>query len=134
MLLGSLVCVVPAAAQTPGAPAPSPAPAWRKIYENSQETYYVDAGARQPSGKFNLTSLIAYKIPQVVNGAQVWSVIARMQLSCDQKQMVTTENTLYALKMGAGPVVESQPVNDSWHQPQPDSLGGLIWSTACGKP
>lgn len=118
----------------PLARAQTSPPAWKQIYENGQVAYYVDSASLRTSGEFSVTSLLEYKIPQVVNGSQVWSMVTHMKLNCGQDQMVTTDNTFYALKMGAGPVVQSQPANDTWHPPQPDSLGGLIWATACGKP
>lgn len=117
------------------APAASAGAAWKQLYEDGQTIYYVDAAARsQAGGPANVTSMLEYKVPQVIGGAQVWSIVTHMQLNCDQNRMLTTDNTLYAAKMGAGPVVESQPANDSWHTPQPGTLGGLVWSAVCTKP
>lgn len=116
----------PAAAAGPGA-------AWKQIFENGQLVYYIDTGGFQKTGQSSLSSLLEYKVPQVMGGSQVWSIVTHMKLSCDQDQMLTIDNTLYALKMGAGPVVESQTADDSWHAPQPGSIGGLVWNAACGK-
>ena len=131
----------PIASSPPAAPVASDvaaSPTWRSIYENSQKIYYLGAanasGNASDSGQIIVESLLEFKIPQVVNGDQVWSIVTRMKLNCERKQILTTGNTLYALKMGTGPVVQSQAVSDTWHQPQPGSLGGLIWSTACAKP
>jgi len=125
----------PAAAQVvAAAPAASATPAWRKVFENGQVVYYVGAGDLPKSGDGQIETLLEYKVPQVIGGAQVWSIVSHMRLRCDAQQMVTTDNTLYARPMGGGPVVETQPANDSWHQPQQGSLGGLVWRVACGKP
>ena len=121
-------------ASAPRASAASPTPVWKPIYRNSQKTYYLDASNVSESGQSIVASLLEFKIPQVVNGDQVWSIVTRMKLSCQQRQIITMDNTLYALQMGGGPVVESQAVSDTWHTPQPGSLGDLIWSTACAKP
>ena len=85
------------------------------------------------TGEADTQTLLDFRIPQVVGGAQVWSVVSRMKLKCGQQQVVTVDNTLYALQMGAGKPIRSQDANDSWHEPEPGSLGELIWSTACGK-
>lgn len=124
--------VAAAAAAPVGAASASAAPAWKQVYENGQVVYYVDAGGLPKSGDEKVASLLEYKVPQVIGGAQVWSIVSHMRLRCDAQQMVTTDNTLYARKMGGGPAIESQPANDSWHAPQPDSLGGLVWREACG--
>jgi len=135
-LLAGLLCVgVPAIASPaiPSAPAANAAPGWRQIYADSQTIYYVGAADVAPTGQSDIETLLEFTVPQVVNGAQVWSIVSHMKLSCDQRRMFTVDNTLYALRMGAGPVVQLQPANDAWHQPQPGSLGELIWSTACGR-
>jgi hypothetical protein len=116
----------------PSSGPPSGAPAWKQIYENGQTVYYVGAADIPQTGRSDIEALLAFKVPQVVDGAQVWSVVSHMTLSCDQKQMITVDNTLHALRMGAGKVVQTQAANDTWHQPEPGSLGELIWSTACG--
>jgi hypothetical protein len=141
-MLRSLICAAalvlgPVMAQAQPSSAPAAAPAatpWKLIYENSQVIYYIDAHAVQASGVSDVASLLEYKIPQVVGGAQVWSIVSHMQLNCSAELLVTTDNTLYALKKGAGPVVATQAANDSWHRPQAGSLGDLIWNRACPKP
>jgi hypothetical protein len=140
VLVAGLLCVaVPmACAGTIASPPPSNTsaasggPVWKQIYENGQTIYYVDAAHIPLTSQSDVEALLEFKIPQVANGAQVWSVVSRMTLSCDQKRMITVDNTLYAQRMGAGRVVQSQAANDTWHQPEPGSLGELIWSTACG--
>ena len=106
---------------------------WKQIYQNSQATYYVGATNLPQSGESETQTLLDFRIPQVVGGAQVWSVVSRMKLKCGQQQVVTVDNTLYALQMGAGKAIQSQDANDSWHEPESGSLGELIFSTACGK-
>jgi len=141
-MLRSLICAAalllcPALAHgqpSSASAAASPTTPWKLIYENSQVTYYIDARAVQASGVSDVASLLEYKIPQVVGGAQVWSIVSHMQLNCGAQLLVTTDNTLYALKMGTGPVVAAQAANDSWHRPQPGSLGDVIWNRACPKP
>jgi hypothetical protein len=107
--------------------------AWKQIYEDSQTIYYVSATSPAQMGESDTESLLEFKIPQVVGSSQVWSVVSRMKLNCDQRQVVTIDNTSYALQMGTGTVIQSQGANDTWHQPEPGSLGELVWSTACGK-
>lgn len=143
ILLAGLLGVVAAIARaepiaspssaSPGATAPGRAAGWKQIYEDSQTIYYVGATSPAQTGEFDTASLLEFKIPQVVGSAQVWSVVSRMKLNCEQKQVVTVDNTSYALPMGTGKVVQSQDAGDSWHQPEPGSLGELIWSTACAK-
>ena len=133
VVLTACVAVTAHAQPAPPPAAPAGAAAWKQIYENGQLVYYIDAEGFQKTGRSALSSLLEYKVPQVIGGAQVWSIVTHMQLSCDQDRMVTIDNTFYALKMGAGPVVESQPSGDGWHAPQPGSLGGLVWNAACGK-
>jgi hypothetical protein len=117
----------------PIAAAQSSAPNWKVIYQDNQTAYYVDAGGAPKSGEAATASLIEYKVAQVVGGAQVWSIVSHMKVDCDQREIMTIDNTYYASKMGTGPVIQSQPSSDNWHAPQPDSLGGLIWNAACGK-
>jgi len=139
VLLAGLLCAVAGLARaqpTAASPSPSPAsaaPAWKQIYESGQTIYYVGATNLPPTGRSDTQTLMEFKVPQVVDGSQVWSIVSHMKLSCDQERMITVDNTLYALPMGAGPVVQLQPANDTWHQPEPGSLGELVWSTACGK-
>jgi hypothetical protein len=111
----------------------SHAGSWKQIYEDSQTIYYVSAAGAGQTGESDTQSLLEFKVPQVVGGVQVWSMVSRMKLSCDKNQVVTVDNTSYALPMGAGTVIQSQGANDTWHHPEPGSLGGLIWSTACAK-
>ena len=129
--IGGLVAAALAAA--PIAAAQASAANWKVIYQDPQTAYYVDAAGAPAAGETTTASLIQYKIAQVVNGAQVWSIVSHMKVDCDQREIMTIDNTLYASKMGTGPVVQSQPASDNWHSPQPDSLGGLIWNAACGK-
>jgi hypothetical protein len=141
VVLAGLLCVavpaVPAAAIAAPPPssssaAASAAPGWKQIYEDGQTVYYISAAAAPPSGQFEVETLLNFKIPQVIGGAQVWSVVSHMKASCDQKRLMTIDNTYFALRMGAGAVVQSQPASDTWHQPEPGSLGELVWSVACG--
>jgi hypothetical protein len=133
-VFGIAVLLASVLGAAPIARAQTAAPGWKLIYEDNQTAYYVAAGSVPSTGEATTTSLIQYKIAQVVGGAQVWSIVSHMKLSCDQREIMTVDNTLYASKMGTGPVVQSQPSSDNWHEPQPDSLGGLIWAAACGKP
>jgi hypothetical protein len=127
-----LLCAAPQArAQAPAAGA---APGWKQLYEDGQTVFYVDPSNLPAAGPANVTALLEYKVPEVINGSQVWSILTHMQVHCGENRMVTIDNTLYALKMGAGPVVQSQPSNDSWHAPQPGTLGSLVWGAACTKP
>ena len=128
--IASALCGAASARAQPAGPQT----AWKQIYESPQSTYYVDASAVRPTGRSGVTVLLEYKIAQVVDGVQVWSALSHMQVSCDERQLITIDNILYATKMGVGRVVASQPVSDAWHTPQPGSLGGLVWATACGKP
>jgi hypothetical protein len=124
--------MAPAAHAEPPQPPPASSDAWKQIYEDSQTVYYVSA-ATTAADVTATQSLLEFKVPQVVGSAQAWSVVSRMRLNCDTRQVVTVDNTTYAHKMGTGTVVQSQGANDSWHQPEPGSLGELIWSTVCGK-
>lgn len=138
LLVGLLGAVAPIArAQSVASPLSPPSsaatPAWKQIYEDSQTIYYVAAAGSAETGESDTASLLEFKIPQVVGSAQVWSVVSRMKLNCAQKQVVTVDNTSYAQRMGTGRVVQSQDAGDSWHQPEPGSLGELIWITACAK-
>jgi len=126
-----LLCAAPVAfAQEPAGHA---APAWKQIYEDNQTVFYVDAAGLPTAGDASVTALLEYKVPQVIGGSQVWSILSHMKVSCGQNRMVTADNTLYALKMASGPAVQSQPSNDTWHAPQPNTLGGLVWGAACAK-
>jgi hypothetical protein len=132
-----LLCAAPLAHAQSAPPAPAAvAPAgWKQLYEDGQTIYYVDAAAqRRAGGASAVTSLLEYKVPQVIGGAQVWSIVTHMQVNCDEHRMLSSDNTLYASKLGGGPVVEAQPSNDSWHTPQPGTFGGLVWTAVCAKP
>jgi hypothetical protein len=138
LLAGFLGAVAPVVRAVPVAapsspPSGAPTPVWKQIYEDSQTIYYVGATSLAQTGEADTASLLEYKIPQVVGSAQVWSVVSRMKLNCGERQIITVDNTSYALQMGTGTAVQSQDANDAWHTPEPGSLGELIWSTACGK-
>jgi hypothetical protein len=133
--IGAAALILGAApvAQAQAPPAAAAAPAWKQLYDDSQTTYYVDADTLPKGGPSDVTTMLEYKIPQVIGDAQVWSIVTHMKVNCGGNQMLTTDNTLYASKMGAGPAVQSQPANDNWHAPQPGTLGGLVWDAACPK-
>jgi hypothetical protein len=137
ILAGLLCAAVPTVRAEPVAPpshaAGSAAPAWKQIYEDGQTTYFIAAANAQQTGESEVESLLEFKVPQVVGGVQVASVVSHMKLSCDQRRMVTVDNTLYAQPMGAGRVVQVQASDDTWHSPEPGSLGDLIWGVACGR-
>jgi hypothetical protein len=133
-----LVGVVSAAAQTaaaspPSGPAANAAAPWKQVYETNQTIYYVGAASAAPTGELDVETLLEFKVPQVVDGAQVWSMVSRMQLNCGSQQVMTIDNAFYALPMAAGRTVRTQAATDGWHQPDPGSLGELVWSTSCGK-
>ena len=132
--LGLAAC--PAAFAQPGpAPAPAPGgggqPTWKQVFENSQTVYYIGQGGAPAGSTVDLSSLLEFKIPQVVNATQIWSIVAHLKVNCAAKQMITVDNTLYAGKMGAGKAVSVESGSDNWHTPQHGSLGELIWTTAC---
>ena len=131
--VAALIAVSLGVAPVAAAQTSAPAPNWKPIYQDNQTAYYIDSRNLPLTGESTVASLIAYKVAQVNGGSQVWSVVSHMKVDCDQREIMTTDNTFYALKMGTGPVVQSQPSSDNWHAPQPDSLGGLIWSAACRK-
>ena len=132
-LVAGLVVAAGARPQT-AAPPPATGPAWKPIFQNKQLAYYVDASRAQPSGPFELTLLEQFTLPRVIDGAQVWSLVSRIKIRCDQKEIATLDITLHALKMGAGPAIASQPIGEALHEPQPGSLGAIVWSAACAKP
>jgi surface-adhesin protein E len=121
------------ASPAPGPPAASEPAGWKQIYETGQTVYYVDAARAGLGSERDVETLLAFKVPQVVDGAQAWSMVSRMRLNCDSDQVATIDNTFYALPMGAGRAVQTQPADNEWHEPDPGSLGELVWSTSCGK-
>jgi hypothetical protein len=131
----SVACAQPAAAPPPAAAAAAGkgSAAWKRVFQDREATYYVDASVQASAGPADARSLVNFKIAQVIDGSQVWSVVAHLRLNCGQDQMITIDNTLYALQMGAGPVVETQTASERWHTPQPGTLGGVIWNSVCGK-
>ena len=133
LISASLARAEPTASPQSSAATASRAASWKQIYEDSQTIYYVDAASLAQMGETDTESLLEFKVPQVVGGVQVWSMVSRMKLNCDQNQVITIDNTSYALQMGTGRMIQSQGANDAWHHPDPGSLGGLIWSTACAK-
>ena len=137
VLLAVFACLAPPMAlaqpSAPTAAAASGASQWKQIYEDSQTIYYVSATNSSSSTTSEVESLLQYKVPQVVGSTPVWSVVSHTKLDCDAKKVVTIDNTTYSLQMGSGRAIQSQVTNDAWHQPDPGSLGELIWSTACGK-
>lgn len=144
VLLAGLLCVAPVAhAQAPAAPPPptaaaaaptaAPASPWKQIYENSQTAFYIDDGNRQQSAQSDITVLAEYKIPQVIDSVQIWSIVSHMKVRCDAALIATVDNTPHVLPMGAGRAVPVQAAQVNWRSPQPGSLGALIWNAACGK-
>jgi hypothetical protein len=141
--LSRFVAIVSAAAQlAPVAAVASPpassaaanaAPAWKQIYETNQTIYYVGAASPARTGETDVATLLEFKVPQVVDGAQVWSMLSRMQLNCASEQVMTLENTFYAGQMATGTAVQTQAASDAWHAPDPGSLGELVWNTGCGR-
>lgn len=122
-----------AAVAQPPTPAVAVASQWKQIYEDSQTTYFLSATNSTSSTTSEVELLLEYRVPQVIGGTQVWSVVSHMKVDCDAKKVITVDNTTYALQMGSGRAVQTQATNDDWHHPDPGSLGELIWSTACGK-
>ena len=139
LALGALAWSASLRAQ-PAAPAPqtagqAAAPTWKQIFQNSQTVFYVETRPQgTPPGDLDLRTLLDFKVPQVLGGSQVWSIVAHLKVSCGRKQMTTVDNTLYALRMGAGPVVAAQRANDAFHTPSPGSLGEAILREACAAP
>ena len=121
-----------AAAAPAAGPAP-PAGAWKQVFETNQTVYYVGAASAAPGAEHDIATLLEFKVPQVVDGAQAWSMVSRMKVNCDAGQVMTVENIVYALPMGAGPAVQTQASDDAWHQPDPGSLGELVLDTGCGR-
>jgi hypothetical protein len=131
VLLAVATCLAaPAALAEPPAAVASQ---WKQIYEDSQTIYYVSAINSSSSTTSDVESLLEYKVPQVLGGTQVWSVVSHMKLDCDAKKVVTIDNTTYSRQMGSGRAIQTQATNDTLHEPDAGSLGELIWSTACGK-
>ena len=123
-----------AVADTPTTAASAAASPWRQVYENGQTRYFIDLAGPPATDPAEMQVLLEFKVPQVVDGDQVWSVVSNMRLSCGQERLLTLANQLHAAKMGDGPIVETQAVHDVWHQPQAGSLGETIWRAICGKP
>jgi surface-adhesin protein E len=140
-LLVGMVGVAAAALAAPASAAPAPSPGaaasgtadWKLIYQTDQTTYYLNAAGSAPTGDFNVQTLLEFKVPQVVDGAQVWSMVTHMQVNCRSQQLMTSENTFYASQMGSGKAIQTQAASDNWHDPDPGSLGELVLSTSCGK-
>jgi len=122
-------------APPPVAAAPTTGqPTWRQVFETPQTVYYLGQAtpaAGPPAGDLAISSMVAFKIPQVLNGAQVWSVISNLRLSCARRQMITRDAGLYAQPMGAGQPISQTFGVDAWHTPEPGSLGELVWKSAC---
>jgi hypothetical protein len=130
---GGLAGAGPAlAAPAPSAPAAAPS-GWKQVYEDSQTIYYVGAAGAAAAGEGDAEALLAFKVPQVIDGVQVWSIVSRLKLDCPQRRVVTLDNTLYALPMATGKVIQVQDAHDDWHTPQAGSLGELVWSAGCGR-
>ncbi|HTX50760.1 MAG TPA: surface-adhesin E family protein [Caulobacteraceae bacterium] len=140
VLFAGLMCAAPIVyAQAPAAPPPptrpvaAAPPPWKSIYENSQTVFYIDASKVQQTGPSDIAVLTEYKVPQVIDGVQIWSIVSHMKVRCDATLLATIDNTPHALQMGAGRAVPVQAGQDTWHQPEPGSLGELIWNAVCGK-
>jgi hypothetical protein len=134
VLLAVVACfAAPATLAAPPAPMAAVASPWKQIYEDSQTIYYVSATNSSSATTSDVESLLEYKVPQVLGGTQVWSVVSHMKLDCDAKKVVTIDNTTYSRQMGSGRAIQTLATNDTLHEPDAGSLGELIWSTACGK-
>jgi hypothetical protein len=68
-----------------------------------------------------------------MDGIQIWSIVSHMKLKCGEARMATMDSTPHVLPMGGGRAVPMQVGQDSWHSPQPGSLGELIWNSVCTK-
>jgi len=135
MLAAVAVCLAaPTANAQTTTPAPaSPTPAWRQIFENAQTIYYLSAANAPPTGEAEVETLQQFKVPQVFGGDQIWSIVSHYRLDCGQDRIVTLDNAYYPHRMGEGSPIQSLNPNDTWHAPEPGTLGELIWNTACGK-
>jgi opacity protein-like surface antigen len=122
-----------ATASPASAAAGDGAAAWKQVFETGQTIYYVSAADPPRAGEAAIETLLEFKVPQVVAGAQAWSMVSHMKLDCDGQRVMTTDNTFYALPMGAGAAVRTEAANDLWHEPEPGSLGELVWSVGCRK-
>ena len=131
--IASIARAQAAASPPPGASTASVAPSWKPIYETSQMAYYVAADVPPQSGESDISVLAEYKIPQVMDGVQIWSIVSHMKLKCAEARMATIDSTPYVLPMGAGRAVPMQVGRDGWHPPEAGSLGELIWNSVCAK-
>jgi len=124
-----------AGASAPAAPNAAVPPGWKVLFENSQSAYYLQPPApAAAAGELQATTVLEFKIPEVLGGAQVWSIVAHLRLACDRQQLATSDNTLYASPLGAGPVVSVQRGDLAWRPPQPGSIGEMILRESCPKP
>lgn len=127
----------PGLAQTPTPPA-APASsssagqsAWVQVAQDSQRLYYLESDASPSHGRKPARSLMEFKIPQVFQGTQVWSIVTNLQVDCDARQTVTVSDTFYSGRMGVGRIVSFNSGQDTWHAIAPGSLGAMAWDLAC---
>ena len=140
-IVGAAAAVLAHAAPPPTQPvAPNSAdrgPNWVKVAEDGQRLYFLEENAATSaaprSGKAELRSLMQFKIPQVLQATQVWSLVSSLQLDCDRGQALTVSDTFYSGKLGTGRAVSFRASSDAWHTPAPGSLGEMAWNVACGR-
>jgi hypothetical protein len=141
----ALLAAAPAAgAQTAAAPSGSASPAqrppnWKKVFGNDQYDVYIDqhsarnvpAPPEHPTA-IELTAVLQYSIPEVINNYQVSSTEYHVDFDCSHPALFAVDMTHYASDMGTGAAVVVGSADNAWHAPQAGTLDQALWDAACG--
>lgn len=138
-----------AAAQAAGAQSASPPPGaapsaqrppnWKKLLSDNQYAVYIDQDSQKAVAPapghpvvMEMTAVVQYNVPEVVNNFQVSSTVYRIDFDCGHPALFGVELSDHSSDMGAGPAVLVSPADSAWHTPQAGTLDQTLWDAACG--
>ncbi len=107
---------------------------WIKVNEDDKSSYYADyATIRKAGNKVKIWTLVDFKSVKDVDGVKSLSLKRQLELDCKEERTRDLTYTFFSENMGFGNVLWSTNKANKWKAVGPDSVGMLVWETACGK-
>jgi surface-adhesin protein E len=101
---------------------------------NDGTTVYVDpATIRRKGNLVKMWDLTDFRTIEVVAGISLLSRKGQSEYDCAEARHRTLALTEFSGNMGNGEVVFSDATEQKWQPVEPESIGRMLWTLACGK-